>query len=166
MPLDDEAVARIYHEHAVALRRFVIGATGNAATAEDVVQETILRVWRQAPVITTSLRGYLFRTARNIMVDAQRAQARRPRESPGEELELVPAAASRIDEMLNRVLMEEALARLSPEHRDVVVALHYRGLTTTEAALALRIPPGTVKSRAFYAVRSLKEILLEMGVNT
>ena len=69
-----------------------------------------------------------------------------------------------MDELLNRVLMEEALRRLSNEHRDVLVVLHYRRFTVAEAAIELNIPQGTVKSRAFYAVRALRTILDEMGV--
>ena len=69
-----------------------------------------------------------------------------------------------MDELLNRVLVEEALLRLSKEHRDVLVALHYRRFTVNEAAVQLNIPSGTVKSRAYYAVRALRTILDEMGV--
>lgn len=165
MPLDDDVVAGIYRDHAAALRRFVVGATSNPDLAEDVVQETILRVWRQAPDITTSLRSYLFRTARNVIIDNQRSRARRPPETGDDSLALLPVGAAQIDEMLTKVLMEEALARLSAEHRDVVVALHYRRLTTAEAAQVLKVPVGTVKSRAFYAVKALRAVLDEMGVD-
>jgi RNA polymerase sigma-70 factor (ECF subfamily) len=60
--------------------------------------------------------------------------------------------------------MEEALLRLSTEHRDVLVALHYRRCTVAETAAELNIPAGTVKSRAFYAVRALRTIREELGV--
>ena len=131
---------------------------------EDVVQETVLRVWQQAPDITGSLRSYLFRTARNIMIDNYRKAQRRPLEAMERELADPAEAVERVDELLNRVLMEEALLRLSAEHRDVLVALHYRRFTVNEASVQLNIPSGTVKSRAFYAVRALRTILDEMGV--
>jgi RNA polymerase sigma-70 factor (ECF subfamily) len=69
-----------------------------------------------------------------------------------------------IDHALDQILVEEALARLQPDHRSVVVALYYQRLSVAEAADQLGIPPGTVKSRAFYAVRSLRTVLDEMGV--
>ncbi len=76
MPLDEDVVAAIYRDHGTALKRFVLGACRDAQLADDVVQETVLRVWQQAPQITGSLRSYLFRTARNIMIDNYRkAQA-------------------------------------------------------------------------------------------
>lgn len=164
MPLDEDVVAAIYREHGPALRRFVLSCTPDAALADDVVQETILRVWRQAPAITGSLRSYLFRTARNIIIDNYRRARRRPIEIVEQEAAGPAGAEERVDELLNRVLMEEALLRLSSEHRDVLVALHYRRFTVAEAAIELNIPQGTVKSRAFYAVRALRTILDEMGV--
>ncbi|MGZ4662026.1 MAG: sigma-70 family RNA polymerase sigma factor [Arthrobacter sp.] len=164
MPLDEDVVAAIYREHGEALRRFVLNASRDAQAAEDVVQETVLRVWQQAPQITGSLRSYLFRTARNIMIDNYRRAQRRPVEAAERDLADPAEAAERVDELLNRVLMEEALLRLSLEHREVLVALHYRRFTVTEAAVQLNIPAGTVKSRAFYAVRALRTILDEMGV--
>ncbi len=163
MPLDEEVVAAIYRDHGTALRSFVLSCTSDRSMADDVVQETILRVWQRAPEFTGSLRSYLFRTARNVIIDNYRRSRRRPMETGQEAAELAESS-ERVDELLNRVLMEEALLRLSKEHRDVVVALHYQRFTVNEAALRLNIPSGTVKSRAFYAVRALRTILDEMGV--
>ncbi|TLM83280.1 sigma-70 family RNA polymerase sigma factor [Pseudarthrobacter sp. NamE2] len=162
MPLDEDVVESIYREHGPALRRFVASASHDPQMAEDVVQETVLRVWQHAPDINGSLRSYLYRTARNIMIDNYRRAQRRP-----ESLESGPDPAEvmeRVDDLLNRVLVEEALLRLSKEHRDVLVALHYRRFTVNETAVQLNIPSGTVKSRAYYAVRALRTILDEMGV--
>ncbi|UKA70769.1 sigma-70 family RNA polymerase sigma factor [Arthrobacter sp. FW306-06-A] len=164
MPLDDNVVEAIYREHGNALRRFVLSATHDPQLAEDVVQETVLRVWQHAPDVNGSFRSYLYRTARNIMIDNYRRSQRRPPEAlegtPTDPVEVM----GRVDELLNRVLMEEALLRLSKEHRDVLVALHYRRFTVNEAAVQLNIPSGTVKSRAYYALRALRGILDEMGV--
>lgn len=78
MSLDEDVVAAIYRDHGPALRRFVLNACRDPHMADDVVQETVLRVWQQAPQITGSLRSYLFRTARNIMIDNYRKAQRRP----------------------------------------------------------------------------------------
>lgn len=164
MPLDEQTVAEIYRDHAPALRRFAMGMSATPAQAEDVVQETILRIWQQDPRITTSMRSYLFRTARNIIIDNFRRQQRRPQQAQSGEPEQLAATVGHVDGLLTKVLMEEALARLSAEHRDVIVALHYRRCTALEAAGQLQIPVGTVKSRAFYALKSLRGILDEMGV--
>ena len=164
MPLDEDVVASIYRDHGAALRRFVLSASHDPQLAEDVVQETVLRVWQRTPEITGSLRSYLYRTARNIMIDNYRRARRRPAETLESGLAEPAAVPEKVDELLNRVLVEEALLRLSKEHRDVLVALHYRRFTVNEAAVQLNIPSGTVKSRAYYAVRALRTILDEMGV--
>lgn len=164
MPLDEDVVKSIYRDHGPALRRFVLGVSRDPQLAEDVVQETVLRVWQQTPEITGSLRSYLYRTARNIMIDNYRRAQRRPSEMLAGDVTEPAAGMEKVDELLNRVLVEEALVRLSKEHRDVLVALHYRRFTVNEAAVQLNIPSGTVKSRAYYAVRALRSILDEMGV--
>ncbi|RAX16466.1 RNA polymerase subunit sigma-70 [Pseudarthrobacter sp. AG30] len=164
MPLDDGVVEAIYREHGSALRRFVLSAIRDPQLAEDVVQETVLRVWQHAPDINGSFRSYLYRTARNVMIDNYRRSQRRPAEALGSGLADPVEVVGRVDDMLNRVLMEEALLRLSKEHREVLVALHYRRFTVNEAAAQLNIPSGTVKSRAYYGLRALRTILDEMGV--
>lgn len=98
------------------------------------------------------------------MIDNYRRSQRRPAETLEGEPARQAGVMERVDGLLNRVLIEEALLRLSKEHRDVLVALHYRRFTVNEAAAHLNIPSGTVKSRAYYAVRALRTILDEMGV--
>ena len=171
MPLDEEVVADIYRDHAPAMRRFIGRTSVDQSRAEDVVQEVILRVWRQAPEVV-SMRAYLLQTTRNILIDMHRASGRRvvevAEDRDDDSRARVDSRATNpvveIDHALDTILVEDALARLQPDHRDVVVALYYRRLTCTEAADVLGIPAGTVKSRAFYAVRSLRAILDEMGV--
>ncbi len=171
MPLDEAVVADIYREHAPLLRRFVGRTVVDPARAEDVVQEVILRVWKQAPEVT-SMRAYLLQTARNVLIDMHRAAGRRVVEVAADRDDdsrarldsRVPNPEVEIDHTLDQILVEDALTRLQPDHRAVVVALYYQRLSVAEAAARLGIPSGTVKSRAFYAVRSLRVILDEMGV--
>lgn len=164
MPLDDEAVAAIYDEHSPMLRRVVWRATSDADRVDDIVQEVILRVWRQAPD-AKSLRAYLITTARHLIVDQHRAAGRRPQQAQlVETSETLRDDDSAIDRALDQVLVEEALGRLQPNHREIVRLLYYEQLTVAETAERTGVPQGTVKSRAFYAVRHLRTILDEMGV--
>ncbi|HET7799536.1 MAG TPA: sigma-70 family RNA polymerase sigma factor [Humibacillus xanthopallidus] len=160
MPLDDEAVAAIYREHGPMLRRVVWRATSDANRVEDIVQEVILRVWRQAPEVD-NLRAYLITTARHLIVDQHRASTRRPQQTALVDL---PVDDADLDRALDQVLVEEALGRLQPAHRDVVRCLYYERLSIAETSTRLGAPEGTVKSRAYYAVRHLRAILDEMGV--
>lgn len=171
MPLDEDVVADIYRQHAPALRRFIARTSLDRSRTEDVVQEVILRVWRQAPQVS-SMRAYLLQSTRNLLVDMHRASTRHVVEvsedrDDDSRARTDPRATNpvvAIERALDQILVEEALARLHPDHRAVVVALYYQRLTVVEAATALRVPVGTVKSRSFYAIRSLRAILDEMGV--
>jgi RNA polymerase sigma-70 factor (ECF subfamily) len=101
--------------------------------------------------------------ARNLVVDGVRARRSRPFEVGDQALAAVPA-----DDTLDRALLSweiaDALAELRPDHRSVLIETYYRGRSVAEAADALGIPPGTVKSRSYYALRALRLALEERGV--
>ena len=75
-----------------------------------------------------------------------------------------PPSADEADRAVEAWTLAEALARLTPAHRAVLVECFYQGRSVAEAAARLGVPPGTVKSRMHYALRSLRTVLDEMGV--
>lgn len=156
----DEALIRsLYEEHGRAVLAYATRLTGDRAAAEDVVQETLVRAWRHPESLTNgkgSVRGWLLTVARNIITDRHRRRAARPQEVEGHEN--VPAVeADHADTVVDQVVVGDALEKLSPEHREVLTEIYYRGATVTEAAQALGVPPGTVKSRTYYALRVLRD---------
>jgi RNA polymerase sigma-70 factor (ECF subfamily) len=167
--LSDEQLLRTLHdEHAHALWTYVVRLTrGDSAKAQDVVQETLLRAWRTPAVLDQSrgsARGWLYTVARRIVIDEWRSTRSRP------ELvtDLVPEPASAepdavAQRTVDRELVVAALRTLSDEHRDVVLECYFRGSSVAEAAAALGIPPGTVKSRTHYALRALRAAINDMG---
>ena len=163
----DEALVRaLYAEHAGPLLAYALRLTHDRARAEDVVQETLLRAWRHPQALAAargSQRPWLFTVARNVVVDQHRARRARPAEVSSEALAGVPAA-DELDRALQAWQIADALAALSPEHRAVLIETYYRGLSVAEAAAALGVPVGTVKSRTFYALRALRLALEERGV--
>jgi RNA polymerase sigma-70 factor, ECF subfamily len=169
--LDDPeaAVMRVlYDEHAAALWRYAVRLTGDAARAEDVVQETLLRAWRHPEVTDQterSARAWLFTVARNLIIDERRS-ARFRSESGTPDLEQAAdrAGPDEVDSALDRMLLGEALSQLSEEHRAVIRRAYYQGWTTAQIATDLHIAEGTVKSRLHYGVRALRLKLQEMGV--
>jgi RNA polymerase sigma-70 factor (ECF subfamily) len=165
MPLDDDAIAAIYRDYGSMVRRMAFRGTGDSAAADDVVQEVILKVWRAAPR-PDNIAGYLAQTTRNLLVDRYRAAARRPKLiNQGDENVAEPVYdVDEIDRALDALLIDQALARLSAEHVAVVRLLHVQRMSINDAATTLGVPEGTVKSRAFYALRQLRVILDEMGV--
>lgn len=166
MCVDAQMVSEIYREHAGALRRFATRSSGSRLDADDVLQETVLKVWKAAPDITGSLRGYLFVTARHVIIDEhRRAAARIPAVLLGAVDPEAPCTTDDMAQVLERMLVEQALLRLDIDHRLVVLHLYLFGSTVAQTALDLQIPEGTVKSRAHYALQRLRRILVEMGVD-
>lgn len=163
----DEALVRaLYAEHAGPLLAYVLRLTGDRAQAEDVVQETLLRAWRHPEAMELgrgSPRPWLFTVARNLVVDQHRARRARPPEIGAERLLELPAA-DELDRALQAWQVAAAVETLSDGHRAVLLETYYRGRSVAEAAAALGVPAGTVKSRTFYALRALRLALEERGV--
>jgi RNA polymerase sigma-70 factor (ECF subfamily) len=164
---DAVALKRLHDQHAAALWRYAWRLTGDHAHAEDVVQETLLRAWQHPHVLENgqSPRAWLFTVARNMVIDDRRSARFRheviPTDGSG------PPEPAGVDEstgVLNRALVGDAMAQLSPDHRAVVVRSYYKGWTTAQIAADLGLAEGTVKSRMHYALRGLRRALVEMGV--
>lgn len=161
-----EAALRSLHDrHAPELWRFALRLTHDPQAAEDVVQEALLRAWRDPDLVNRSdaaARAWLFTVTRHLVVDRWRSAAARHETGPvdvegkGE--------ADRTGEVLDRWLIADALGVLSALHREVITAAYYEGRSVAEIARALQVPEGTVKSRLHYGLRSLRLALQEKGV--
>lgn len=166
----DEVAETLYRRYSVPLLSFCLKQTGgDRQWAEDVVQETLVRAWRNADRIdpndeARSLMPWLATVARRIVIDDRRAKSARPQEVNPEPLEYVPAD-DQVEPLLRSMVVADALQSLSEAHREVLVETVLRDRSVNQAAEALGIPVGTVKSRVYYAVRALKLALEERGVN-
>jgi RNA polymerase sigma-70 factor, ECF subfamily len=158
----DDAVRALHDEHAPALLAWARRRCSDAREAEEVVQETMVLAWRkhhQYDPSRGSERAWLFGIARNVATDHHRRNERHLQAVP--EASVDPGAHH--DRDLERVveasLVQDALLSLSADHLAVVVEVYYRGRSVSEAARALGIPPGTVKSRTYHALRALRSAL-------
>jgi len=162
---DSHLLRALHDEHAAAVWRYVVHLTGDSAGAEDIVQEKLLRAWRRPTVLDqdeSSARAWLFTVARNLVIDRYRS-ARNRHEVGTDELPEV-ATADRMDALFDSLVIIDALATLSMEHRAVIVHAYYGGRSIAEIALELEVPEGTVKSRLHYGLRALRLALQEKGV--
>lgn len=158
-------LAALHDEHGGDLLRYALRHTRDREFAEDVVQETFARAWAHPARVQggrDSARAWLFTVARNLIVDDVRS-ARHVRERS---VEAVPERATdgTTDAVLDRILISDALASLSADHRAVVVDTYFIGRSIREVAEHLGIPEGTVKSRLHYGLRALRLALQERGV--
>lgn len=161
----DDGVRAVYAAHGPELFRFALRSLGDRGLAEEAVQETFVRAWQAAGRFDDalgSLRTWLFAIIRNIVIDMSRARAVRPSvaASNGDE----PIV---LDDDIERVLMtwqmEEALQKLSDEHREALVEVHYKARAYHDVATDLGVPVGTVKSRVYYALKAMRLALEELG---
>jgi RNA polymerase sigma-70 factor (ECF subfamily) len=165
---DDAELLRALHaEHGDALFAHALRLNaGDRQRAEDLVQETMLRAWQHPEALDPargSIRAWLFTTARNLAIDNWRRRSARVGEVITDAPPELPMA-DETDRAVESWIVAEALQRLSPQHREVLVECYYQGRSVNEAAGRLGVPPGTVKSRTYYALRSLKLVLEELGV--
>jgi RNA polymerase sigma-70 factor, ECF subfamily len=127
--------------------------------AGDVLQVTLLRIWRDLPSLRDPdhLDGWAYR----VLVRACHDQLRRQRrQAPA--LHLLATDETQQDSsnaLANREELERAFRTLSSEHRAAIVLQYYRGLTLTEIAEVLHVPIGTVRSRLHYAKRALRSAI-------
>lgn len=163
MDADDVAEAvRVFHDaHAPALHAWVRRRTADPEEVDDIVQETLVLAWRKHHLYDEargSERAWLFGIARNVAVDRHRRRQRHLRAVPAGDVPEV-ADDGEVERAVEASHVRDALAALSDAHRQVVVETYYRGRNTREAAHALGIPEGTVKSRLYHAMRSLRREL-------
>lgn len=165
---EDALVRMLYEQHATPLLMFVLRLTGgDRQRAEDVVQETLMRAWRNAHKLgaqgQTSIRPWLVTVARRIVIDNHRSENARPTELYDQELEgfSVPDATEHV---IRSMTVTDALRNLSYAHREILLETFFRGRTVPEAADILGLPLGTAKSRVYYALRALRAALVQRGV--
>ena len=167
--LEERALRDLYLEHGPALYSYVLRMLdGDTHRAEDVLQETLLRCWNNGNLTDgegMAVRPWMFRVARNLVIDAHRTRLARPLEISGTNwLGDTCAEVDYIERMLSSMVLHKALQMLTPAHREVLRATFFADRTIQQAAEDLGIPRGTVKSRVYYALRSLRLALRDHGV--
>ena len=162
-----EALRELYRAYAGELLGFALHALGERGVAEEVVQEVFLRAWWRADSYDPargSVRTWLYQIARHAIIDQRRRASARPALAPGEPLFERASGGEEIERAMLGWQVAAALERLTPEHRQMIRLAHFQGLSVREISERCDLPVGTVKSRTWYALRSLRLVLEEMGV--
>ncbi len=171
---DPEAFETLLARHGEPVRRHVARMVRDEAAAEDLVQETFLRVWTRAEQWngTGTFRAWLFRVATNLALNALRSTRRRRQrplevpQDPGQAEDEVPVPGWMVDAAAlgpdawaelaeRRELFARLIDRLPEDKRQVLRLVHFEEMDIRGAAESLGIPSGTVKSRLHYAMKRL-----------
>ena len=169
---DPEALGALYDRYGGLAYSVALRVVGDPGRAEDVVQESFLKLWRNAGQFDSrrgSLRTWLITSVRNRAIDNLRgrgAHERREREIP-ESVEATGAGSDpsrEVSERLEREAVREALARLPDEQRQVIELAYYGGQTQSEIAALTQVPLSTVKGRTRLALEKLHTFLQARGV--
>jgi RNA polymerase sigma-70 factor (ECF subfamily) len=161
---DEAGLREAFLAHGGELYGFARRSLNSKESAEDVVQETFARAWRSRSRFDSTLgtiRTWLFTIERRVIFDVS-SQQRKSRVRPLEE-GLEPSVDDHVERAMLGWQMEFALQRLDPEHRLVITELYFNGRSGREVAELLALPEGTVRSRAFYALRMLRLLMEEAG---
>ena len=161
----DQALANLYDRYAKRIYGLGLHQLGASTLAEELVQETFVRVWQGAFRFDPS-RGsaatFIFTIARRQAIDLWRRRSARPAETPEADDAAMPNA---VDRLLVGLAVREAIDELSEAHRQVIELAHGRGLSQVEIAAHLGIPLGTVKTRTYHALRALRSALQQRGID-
>jgi RNA polymerase sigma-70 factor (ECF subfamily) len=147
-------------QHVAALRRYALLLVGDPADADDLVQESLLRVVAQARAWRPmrDVRAYVFATLHNVFIDSRRRRKARQGDVPLETVVADLAAPASQTKWLEVRDLVGALGKLSPEQREVVLLVGLEGMSYLEAANVLDVPIGTVMSRLSRGRETLRHL--------
>jgi RNA polymerase sigma-70 factor, ECF subfamily len=162
-----DALRALYRTYAGELLGFALNALGERGAAEEIVQEVFTRAWRHADRYDSargSVRTWLYQIARHAIIDMRRRASARPALASGEPLLEATSGRDSIEQAMLGWQVAGGVEGTAPQHHHRILLAHFQGLSVREIAEKCELPIGTVKSRTWYALRSLRLVLEEMGV--
>ena len=164
---DREAFARLFRHFAPRVKSYLIRFGAPANLAEELAQETMLRVWQKAPHYDPAFAGvgvWIFRIARNLRIDQRRRElsSQKFEPDPSDEVEAPPATDAVLMGEEREARVREALGSLSEEQAKIVKMSFFHDKPHAEIARDLGLPLGTVKSRIRLAMTRLRSLLSDL----
>ena len=160
----------LYCRHNVRVYRFILRIVRDATTAEDLVSQVFLDVWRTAGQFQgrSQVSTWLLSIARFKALTAMRQ--RRFEDIDQEDVRQIPDDAETQESSLDRsdtsAILRACVQKLSPAHREIINLVYYHEKSVEEVGQIIGIPQSTVKTRMFYARKQLAELLKGAGVET
>ena len=167
---DRAAIRTLFAHYQVKVYRFVLRLTDNSATAEDIVSEVFLELWRHAAKFEgrAQLSTWILAIARNKTLSVLRGRIDQPLDDAT--AENIPdgsvGAEESLDDGRRSEVLRHCLQQLPTAQREIIDLVYYHEKSVDEVAEIVGIPPATVKTRMFYARKRLAEYLRAAGIAT
>jgi RNA polymerase sigma-70 factor (ECF subfamily) len=162
--MDRSALVEVYDCYSAAIYRYALRLLGDPDRAEECLAETFSRLLQAVQAgrgPDQHLQAYLYRVAHNWITDQYRRQPPEPLPLDESSQDVQPGVPVLADERLARAAVRSALARLTPDQRQVVVLKYIEGWETAEIARAVGKPAGAVKSLQHRALAALRRLLAQ-----
>jgi RNA polymerase sigma-70 factor (ECF subfamily) len=166
---DRLAMQVLFARHHVRVYRFVLRLVRNEATAEDLVSEVFLELWRSAGKFEgrSAASTWMLSIARFKALSSLRRRSEQ--ELDEEKAETIADDADDPEAAMEKKdtgeILRKAIGALSAEHREIVDLVYYHEKSVEEVAQIVGIPEATVKTRMFYARKKLGELLKQQGID-
>lgn len=162
---DQEAFRELYDLTHQKIYFFVCRMVKETQMAEDVVMETYTAVWKSAKKFQgrSKVLTWIFGIARNLAMNA--LKKKRPEYTIDDFPKLASESGVDVAGMDRKEVIAKGLLKISDKHREVLDLVFFQGFTYVEIADMLKVSENTIKTRVFYAKKSLYQILEKMGVN-
>jgi len=164
----DEAFRRLFEEFGPRIRHYMRRRGADAATAEELAQETLLTVWRKAALYSSDKgtpASWIFTIARNLRINRLQREVVW-QELSNEQADAIPsedaAPDDKVAERQRQVRVQAVLAELPADQRAVITLAFIEGLSQNEIARRLSLPLGTVKSRMRLAYQRVRDALEDL----
>ncbi len=164
---DKYAMRVLYTRHHAKIYHFILRLIDDVALAEDLVSEVFIGVWRQAAGFKSKSKvsTWLHAIARNKALSAR--SHHRDQQLDDETANSIADTADDAETMIEpqdrSAIIQKCLSQLSSEHREVIDLIYYHEKTVEEVAEIIQVPKNTVKTRMFYARKSMKKMLMASG---
>ncbi|MCU0443971.1 MAG: sigma-70 family RNA polymerase sigma factor [Microscillaceae bacterium] len=158
---DRKGFAQLYDNYGSALYGVILKIVKIEEVAQDVLQDSFVKIWKSTDLYSRdkgTLFTWILNIARNTAIDKIRSQDYK------QNYQNAPIEAKQVDKQANtqtktdHIGLKSLIERLLPEHQEVIEYLYFKGFTQSEAAEALAIPLGTVKTRVKIALRELRKL--------
>lgn len=163
---DEEAFGALYDQHAQAVFRFLAGNLGNSQEAEDLTTEVFLRIWKALPDYESSgtpFSAFIFRIARNMLIDRYRADGRRQPVVSIDDIGLEEVLADpeqKIPDPQEYQTLHTALQSVRSDYREVLVLRFLNDFSIEEIAELMQRSPGAIRVLQHRALAAVRKVLV------